>query len=72
MELIPDSGGNVSLYSSQDALVLKAVTIVLSRHLAPLVLQTCYHVAGGGGIDKTICNLPGWRLAFTAQAVGVV
>ena len=38
--------------------LLKAVTIVLSRHLAPLVSQTCYHVAGGGGIDKTAAICP--------------
>jgi hypothetical protein len=59
MELIPDSEANVSLYSPQDALLLNAGTIVLSRPLAPLVSQTCYQVAGGGGIDKTVCNLPG-------------
>ncbi len=72
MERIPDSEANVSLYSSQDALLLKAVTIVLPPHLAPLVSQTCYHVAGGGGIDKTVGNLPSWGLVFTAQAGGVV
>jgi len=58
MELIPDNEANVSLSSSQDALLLKAVAIVLSRHSAALVSQTCYHVAGGG-IDKAVCNLPG-------------
>ena len=37
------------LWSAQDALVLKAISIVLCEHLKPVLSHNCYHLAGHGG-----------------------
>jgi hypothetical protein len=51
---VPDSPDNVELWSARDSLVLKAITIVLSRHLAPLVPKTCYYLLGKGGSKRAV------------------
>lgn len=65
---IPNSPDDVVLWSSRDALVLKATEIVLSRHLAPLVPKTCYHLAGNGGAKAAVRDvarqLPGNAFVF--------
>jgi RNA-directed DNA polymerase len=42
------------LWSSLDALVLKALAIVLSRHLRPHLSERCYHLAGNGGAKAAV------------------
>ena len=37
------------LWSAQDALVLKVISIVLGEHLKPALSRNCYHLAGYGG-----------------------
>ncbi len=37
------------LWSAKDALVLKAISIVLGEHLKPVLSHSCYHLKGHGG-----------------------
>ena len=39
---------SIELWASLDALVLKAVTLVLNRHLKPHISNQCVHVKGNG------------------------
>ena len=45
------------VWSAQDALVLKAVTLVLSRRLAPTISETCRHATGNGGLKGAVRDL---------------
>jgi len=54
VERIRSSGKVLELWPALDALVLKAVTIVLSRRLGPMFAETCYHPAGHGGAKKAV------------------
>ncbi|MGB2938668.1 MAG: reverse transcriptase/maturase family protein [Phycisphaerae bacterium] len=47
-------GETVEGWSSPDALVLKAVAIVLSRRLGPHLSGRCYHLAGRGGAKAAV------------------
>jgi hypothetical protein len=49
LRLIPDSPDDVALWSSRDSLVQKAMAIVLTRHLSPLLPKACYHLINNGG-----------------------
>jgi hypothetical protein len=42
------------LWSARDALVLKAMTIVLQAHLEPHLSDRCYHLAGHDGTKATV------------------
>ena len=44
----------IELWSALDALVLKAVAIVMSRRLGPVIARSCYHLAGHGGAKKAV------------------
>ena len=44
----------IELWSAVDALVLKALSIVLSRRLVPIFSKSCYHLAGHGGAKKAV------------------
>ena len=44
----------IEMWSARDALVLKALAIVLSKHLEPLLSGRCYHVAGRGGAKAAV------------------
>ena len=37
-----------------DALVLKAITIVLTEHLQPILSPRCFHLAGNGGLKGAV------------------
>lgn len=45
---------NIELWSSQDALVLKAASIVLAQRLKPDLSMHCYHISGNGGAKAAI------------------
>ncbi len=47
----------LEVWSSRDALVLKAVAIVLTRHLAPHIPSICHHLAGNGGAQAAVRRL---------------
>jgi len=61
-------GETVEVWSSLDALVLKAVAIVLSRRLGPQLSDRCYHLAGHGGSKAAVRDvterLPAHRYVF--------
>ncbi len=42
------------VWAAQDALVLKATAIVLTRHLDPHLSKQCYHLAGRGGAKAAV------------------
>ena len=42
------------MWSARDAPVLKAMAMVLSKHLEPLLSGRCYHVAGRGGAKAAV------------------
>jgi len=44
----------LELWSALDSLVLKAVAIVLTRHLRPYLSNRCHHLAGNGGAKKAV------------------
>jgi RNA-directed DNA polymerase len=44
----------IELWSSLDALVLKATALVLHRHLKPVLSSRCYHLAGTGGAKGAV------------------
>lgn len=46
----------IELWCAQDALVLKALAIVVGEHLRPVIPDTCHHVQGRGGAKKAIRN----------------
>jgi RNA-directed DNA polymerase len=54
MDRIPQSEDDVALWSSRDALVLKAMAIVLTGHLAPRLPKSCYHLVGNGGSKAAV------------------
>ncbi len=61
MDMIPASEDQVALWSSRDALVLKALALVLTRHLGPLLPKSCCHVINNGG-SKAAVRLVASRL----------
>ena len=44
----------IELWRSRDAVVLKAMTIVLEKQLRPKLSPRCFHVKGRGGIKKAL------------------
>ncbi|MEN8220412.1 MAG: reverse transcriptase domain-containing protein [Pseudomonadota bacterium] len=49
-----DKGEVIDLWQSADALVLKAMSIVLGQHLAPMLSPNCYHIKGRGGLKGAV------------------
>ncbi|NEN89076.1 MAG: hypothetical protein F6K48_09245 [Okeania sp. SIO3H1] len=45
---------SIEWWSSLDALVLNAMTIVLTEHLKPVLSPQCFHLAGNGGLKGAI------------------
>ena len=44
----------IESWSSLEALVLKAMSIVLSSHLKPYLSERCFHLAGSGGMKAAV------------------
>ncbi|MCP4266981.1 MAG: hypothetical protein GY777_15655 [Candidatus Brocadiaceae bacterium] len=44
----------MELWSAKDALVLKAMSIVLGDHLKPVFSRNCYHLKGHGGAKAAV------------------
>ena len=57
LERFSEGEDTLDIWSSQDALVLKAIAIVLTRHLAPHLPKTCHHLAGNGGAKAAVRRL---------------
>ena len=48
------SGETIALWSSQDALIIKALTGIIQEKLKPFLLKTCYHLKGHGGLKGAV------------------
>ena len=61
----------VEVWSAQDALVLKAVAIVLSRAWHDVLSDRCFHLTGRGGAKATVrevaTNLPEHQFVFRTR-----
>ena len=61
-------------WSAQDALVLKAIAIVLTRHLLPHLSPRCFHLAGSGGLKGAVGevarHLPDYDFVFRTDVKG--
>lgn len=44
----------IEMWSSQDALVLKAIAIVLGEYFKPILSNRCFHIKGNGGAKKAV------------------
>ena len=71
LALIPHSADHLALWSARDALVLKAISIVLTRHLAPRLPRTCTHLINNGGakaaVRRVAGHLPGHQFVFRSD-----
>jgi len=54
VERYPTNDGVIELWTAQDALVLKAIALVLTEHLTPLLSPHCYHLVGRGGAKAAV------------------
>jgi RNA-directed DNA polymerase len=60
--------GDLEIWSALDSLVLKAIAIVLTKHLAPQLSEKCCHLAGNGGakaaVREVLDRLPQNKFVF--------
>ncbi len=54
LRLIRGEDRDIEWWSSLDALVLKAIAIVLGEHLKPHLSDRCFHLAGTGGMKGAV------------------
>ena len=54
LRLIRGKDRDVEWWSSLDALVLKAIAIVLGKHLKPHLSERCFHASGTGGMKAAV------------------
>ena len=47
----------IGVWNAQDALVLKAIAIVITKHLSPKLSKNCYHLAGRGGTKACVMKI---------------
>ena len=59
VERIRTSDKTIELWSALDALVCKAVAIVLSRRLGLMFARSCYDLAGHGGAKLAVVVIVG-------------
>ena len=45
---------DLEIWSALDSLVLKAMAIVLTKHVAPNLSSRCFHLAGNGGAKAAV------------------
>jgi hypothetical protein len=48
------AGETIALWSSRDALILKVLTWIIQEKLRPILLKTCYHLKGHGGLKGAV------------------
>jgi len=64
----------IECWSSMDALVLKAIALVLGEHLKPHLSQRCFNVAGNGGMKAAVrevgANLSKYKFVFRTDVKG--
>jgi hypothetical protein len=47
-------GETIALWSSQDALIIKVLTIFKQERLKPFLVKTCYHLKGHSGLKSAV------------------
>ena len=52
---LPAGDETVEVWSALDALVLKAIALVLTAHWLPKLSPHCYHIEGRGGAKAAVC-----------------
>ncbi len=66
------AGNTLEVWSALDALVLKALTIVLTPALEPLLSRRCYHLKGHGGAKAAVravaAQLPAHPFVYRSDA----
>ena len=64
----------IEYWSSLDALVLKAMSLVLTAHLKPNLSERCFHLAGSGGMKGAVRevarNLAAHQFVFRTDVKG--
>ncbi len=74
LRLIRGEEHKIEWWSSQDAFVLKAMTIVLTEHLKPILSPRCFHLAGNGGLKGAVrevtTNLSDHTFVFRTDVKG--
>lgn len=50
-------GKSIGVWNAQDALVLKAMSIVLTNYLSPKLSPNCYHLVGRSGTKFCVMNI---------------
>jgi len=74
LHVIGDSTEPIALWAARDSLVQKAMAIVLTRHLAPLLPKSCHHLVGHGGVKgairEVLNQLPGKVFVFRTDVKG--
>ena len=50
-------GESIGVWNAQDALVLKAMSIVLTERLSPQLSDDCYHLVGRGGTKACVMKI---------------
>ena len=67
-------GAVTELWAAQDALVLKALTLVLTEHLRPHLSPRCFHLAGTGGLKGAVravaAQVPAHTFVFRTDVTG--
>jgi hypothetical protein len=51
---ITTESGTLEIWSSRDAIVLKALEIILGERFRPEISATCCHIKGNGGLKKAV------------------
>ncbi|HFD12381.1 MAG TPA: hypothetical protein ENJ32_07930 [Crenotrichaceae bacterium] len=51
------NGETLSCWSAQDAMLLKAMTLVLQDHLGLRLPACCFHLVGAGGIKQALSQV---------------
>ncbi len=71
---IHGNGRITDLFASQDALVLKAITLVLMETLEPEISPHCHHLVGHGGMKGAVRavyeNLADYNFVFRTDVKG--
>lgn len=67
-------GAIISLWSSQDMIALKLITLALQHRMQKHLPQSCYHIKGHGGLKKAVEHtsmaLPNYRYVMRSDIQG--
>ncbi|NEQ71511.1 MAG: hypothetical protein F6K21_39735 [Symploca sp. SIO2D2] len=74
LRLIRGKDRIIEWWTSQDALVLKAISLVLTNHLCPHLSDRCFHLAGTGGskaaVREVAAQVGNYQYVFRSDVKG--